>query len=66
MSHPSVILGSMDEQLRILDVETAPRRRLAARRTPGWEIDDRTREIGLKGLRDAREALRQAGARRAA
>jgi hypothetical protein len=40
-------------------------------RAPGhdrasWELDDHTRHIGRQGLAAARQALQQAGARRAA
>ncbi|MDP8938197.1 MAG: hypothetical protein M3O23_10810 [Actinomycetota bacterium] len=38
---------------------------LPSERTP-WELDDRTREIGRRGLESARDALRQARPRRQA
>lgn len=45
----------MEEQLRLVEVEYRP-----------WEIDEHTREVGLRGLEQAREALRQAAIRTAA
>ena len=35
-------------------------------RAPDWRIDDRTREIGRKGIAEARAALREALRRTAA
>lgn len=37
-----------------------------ARDEASWELDDHTRQIGKQGLAAARQALQQAGARRAA
>lgn len=45
----------MEEQLRLVETDYNP-----------WEIDERTREVGLRGLEQARQALRQAAIRVAA
>ena len=51
-----------DDQLVLLDDETAPE--AASRRA--WRLDEHTREIGRRGVAQAREALRQAAPSRAA
>ena len=38
----------------------------AADDRPSWELDDHTRHVGRQGLAAARQALQQAGARKAA
>lgn len=42
----------MTKQLVLLDTK------------PNWKLDERTREVGLKGVAQAREALRRATADR--
>lgn len=65
----------MDEQLRMVDTDPAagePRARTRRRTTPAssrsnpWDIDDHTREVGIQGLQQAREALHRASTRTAA
>jgi hypothetical protein len=58
MSHPSVILEPMNDQLALLEED-------AGTQEPAWELDDHTREVGRRGVAAARDALRQA-TRRAA
>jgi len=50
----------MNDQLVLLDDPEEPRRP-----GEGWHLDEQTREIGRRGVAQAREALRHA-ARRAA
>jgi hypothetical protein len=42
-----------ESQLRLLPGGSEPRR-------PDWQLDERTREVGLLGVAQAREVLRQA------
>ena len=51
MSHPLVILISMSNQLTLIEFPT------------GWQLDERTREVGRRGLAAARAALSAARAR---
>ena len=55
MSHPLFILSDMERQLTLLEV---PER--------SWKLDERTREIGRKGLAEARKALADAARKHAA
>jgi hypothetical protein len=55
LSHPSVIITTMNTQLVLIDD-----------RSPDWRLDDKTREAGRKGLAQARAALQKAGQRVAA
>lgn len=55
LSHPLRILRDMARQLALIEVKDRD-----------WKLDDRTREVGRKGIAAAREALRQASARTAA
>lgn len=48
----------MNDQMALLP--TAPQDRAS------WELDDHTRHVGRQGLAAARQALQQAGARKAA
>ncbi len=54
MSYPPVILWNMQQQLILVETDERP-----------WELNDHTREIGRRGLEQARLAL-QRGSRRAA
>ena len=56
---PSCHPGFMDNQLALLP-------HVSEDEEPSWELDDHTRHIGRQGLAAARQALRQASARRAA
>ncbi len=56
LSHLLFILGDMTRQLVLI----------ADDKKSDWRIDERTREIGRKGLAEAREALREATRRSAA
>ena len=49
MSHPLFKMGGMGTQLLLLD-GTAP----------SWKLDAKTREIGKRGVAEARAALRRA------
>lgn len=49
----------MNDQLALLENDPGARQ-------PEWVLDEHTREVGRRGLAAAREALRQASARRAA
>lgn len=60
VSHPLFILGDMTRQLVL--IEDA---KLGFGATD-WRLDERTREIGRKGVAEAREALREATRRAAA
>lgn len=51
MSHPLFKMGDMATQLALLDTNS-----------PSWKLDRRTREIGRRGVAQAREALRRAEA----
>jgi len=51
MSHPFVILGFMSNQLTLIEFPA------------GWHLDERTREVGRRGLAAARAALSAARAR---
>lgn len=51
LSHPLFMMGDMTTQLVLLD---------SGRQS--WKLDRKTREIGKRGVAQAREALRQAGA----
>ena len=53
LSHPPAILVNMNDQLVLLDDDRQ------------WRLDERTREIGLRGVAQAREALHQADRRAA-
>ena len=55
LSHPLFILGDMTRQLVLIEHEKSD-----------WRLDERTRELGRKGLAEAREALREATRRAAA
>ena len=55
LSHPLFILSDMERQLTLLEV---PER--------SWKLDERTREIGRKGLAEARKALAEATGKHAA
>lgn len=55
LSHPLCILRDMARQLALIEVKDKD-----------WKLDDRTREVGRKGVAAAREALRQASTRTAA
>jgi hypothetical protein len=55
LSHPSVIITTMNTQLLLIDD-----------RSPDWRLDDKTREAGRKGLAEARAALQKAVQRVAA
>ena len=55
LSHPLFILGDMTRQLVLIEHEKSD-----------WRLDERTREVGRKGLAEAREALREATRRAAA
>ncbi len=46
---PSCHPGDMNDQLALLEDDNRQ-----------WRLDERTREIGLRGVAQAREALRQA------
>jgi hypothetical protein len=48
--------GYMNDQLPLLDDTPA-------RRPDGWRLDAKTREIGLRGVASAREALRASACR---
>ena len=50
MSHPPVILGEMEQQLLLLDPPP-----------DDWRLDEHTRQIGRRGVQQARDALRQRG-----
>ena len=50
VSHPLFIMGDMATQLVLLD--SPP---------PSWKLDRRTREVGRRGVAEARAALRKAG-----
>jgi hypothetical protein len=53
------------QQLPLLD---APRRgppRRPSRRDEAWRLDERTREVGRRGVESARDALREAARRMA-
>ena len=50
LSHPLFTLSDMTTQLVLLD---------SGRKS--WKLDRRTREIGMRGVAQAREALRKAG-----
>ena len=54
LSHPPAILVNMNDQLVLLENDDRQ-----------WRLDERTREIGLRGVAQAREALRQADRRAA-
>ncbi len=45
MSHPLFIVGAMSKQLRLIDAADS------------WRLDEHTREVGRKGLAEARKAL---------
>ncbi|MCU1379465.1 MAG: hypothetical protein JWN29_2448 [Acidimicrobiales bacterium] len=49
LSHPLFMMGGMATQLLLLDTSS---------RT--WKLDRQTREIGRRGVAEAREALRRA------
>lgn len=49
LSHPLFKMVVMEKQLTLVETPRA------------WKLDQRTREIGRKGVADAREALRRAG-----
>jgi len=49
------MLGAMEDQLRLIEAPEAP-----------WRIDERTREVGRRGLEQARKALAEALRRKAA
>lgn len=51
---------------RVLTASTGDPRRRVAVGVPEWRLDDRTREVGRRGVASAREALREALARQAA
>lgn len=54
----------MERQLALLDNQTAvstdAARRTAARRATRFQLDERTREVGRRGVAAAREALAEA------
>ena len=49
LSHPPFIVVDMETQLPLIDPTPA-----------AWSLDQRTREIGRRGVAQAREALRRA------
>lgn len=49
LSHPLFMMGVMEKQLTLVDTQKV------------WKLDQRTREIGRRGVAEAREALRRAG-----
>ncbi len=49
LSHPPAILVNMNDQLALLEDDERQ-----------WRLDERTREIGRRGVAQARQALRQA------
>jgi hypothetical protein len=49
LSHPPAMLVNMNDQLVLLEDDERQ-----------WRLDERTREIGRRGIALAREALRQA------
>ncbi|MDQ3978924.1 MAG: hypothetical protein M3314_05160 [Actinomycetota bacterium] len=49
LSHPPAILVNMNDQLVLLEDDDQQ-----------WRLDERTREIGRRGVAQARQALRQA------
>jgi len=51
LSHPFVILVSMSTQLTLIEFPA------------GWQLDERTREVGRRGVMAARAALSAARAR---
>lgn len=55
MSHPLFILIDMARQLVLLEDEHT-----------AWKLDERTRELGRKGIEAARQALLEASRRAAA
>lgn len=55
MSHPLFILGTMKQQLTLVD--TVP---------SNWQINERTRTIGRTGIASAREILQDARRRQLA
>jgi hypothetical protein len=55
LSHPLFILVDMARQLVLLDDERTD-----------WKLDDRTRELGRRGVAEARKALIEASRRAAA
>ena len=55
LSHPLFILGDMTRQLVLIEDAKSD-----------WRLDERTREVGRKGVAQAREALREATRRAAA
>jgi len=55
VSHPLVMMRAMQVQLVLIDDTPVE-----------WHIDDRTREIGRRGLAEAREALQAAARKKAA
>lgn len=75
LSHPPVILMYVKDQLTLIEPTSLPtggsrapgRGRGRDRgREPSWVLDDRTREVGRRGLALARQALRQGATRPAA
>lgn len=54
LSHPPAILVNMNDQLVLLEDDERQ-----------WQLDERTRELGRRGVAQAREALRQADRRAA-
>jgi hypothetical protein len=54
LSHPPAILVNMNDQLVLLEDDERQ-----------WKLDERTRELGRRGVAQAREALRQADRRAA-
>ena len=51
LSHPLFILGPMSKQLTLIESPA------------GWRLDERTREVGRRGLAEARAKLVAARAR---
>lgn len=46
LSHPPVMVETMNDQLRLLQPDEPP-----------WRLDEHTRQVGRQGLRQARAAL---------
>ena len=58
-------MGPMNDQMALLP-NTARDDRPSSPDRASWELDDHIRHVGRQGLAAARQALQQAGTRRAA
>lgn len=56
----------MNDQMALLPAPVRDHDRASREGRPSWELDEHTRHVGRQGLAAARQALRQASARRAA